>query len=245
MQGHRGQIGILGYGVVGKAIEEIYRESFFGQPVIKDLDRDEFDGLGILNVCIPYSEDFENIVIKEMEKNKPNLTIIHSTVIPYTTKNIREKTKMYVVHSPIQGQHDNLARSIKIFSKFIGAEKEADAELACEHFKFLGLKKYLVYKPAVITEINKLVSTTYYGVCIAFTDYIDKLFQKYNIPFKTFEKFNESYNRGYRRLKLRKVNRPTLIPPRGRIGGSCLVKNTQFIQECLDHKLIQAILEVR
>jgi len=238
-------IGILGHGVVGKALEEVYQETVFGQPLIKDIDRDEFtEDIDILNVCLPYSDDFITIVAKEMERVKPKLTIIHSTVEPYTTIKLRRKTKQLVVHSPIRGTHDNLARSINIFVKYIGADYHTDAKMAKEHFKELGFKRAKVFSPSVITEVNKLISTTYYGVCISFTEYVDNLCKKYEIPFQTFAHFNKSYNRGYRRMRMKNVNRPELYPPEGKIGGTCIIPNTKILQKHLDHKLIQSILGV-
>ena len=44
-------IGILGFGEVGKAIAKFYQE-----PKIKDLDRDDgLKGVEVLHVCIPWN----------------------------------------------------------------------------------------------------------------------------------------------------------------------------------------------
>ena len=244
-------IGIMGYGEVGQSLAEVYRETFFGQPLIKTLDKDELhDNMDVLNICIPLCDNFIDIVIKEIKRTNARLTIIHSTVPPYTTKEIRgrvnkdKEDKVAVVHSPIRGVHPDLARSIKTFRKYIGVENHRDAKMALEHFRLMGLKRTGIRKPAVITEINKLISTTYYGVCIAYTDYVQKVLEKYKVDFETFEKFNESYNKGYRRMRMRKVCRPTLYPPQGKISGHCITQNAKLLQKCLDHKLIQSLLEV-
>jgi len=241
------RIGILGgKGLVGSALSKIYEESIFGKPLIKDKDVDEFDrNLDILNVCIPYSDEFINVVVTEIFDCKPDLTIIHSTVAPYTTLKIKEKTKTFVVHSPVRGTHDNLYKSLKIFRKYIGTDEREAGVVTKKHFKQLKFKMAKIYNPSIVTELNKLISTTYFGVCIAFTDYVDKLCEQYKIPFSTFEHFNESYNRGYRRLRMRKVNRPTLYPPKGPIGSTCVIPNAKILQKYLDHKLIQSILEVK
>ena len=242
-------VGILGYGTVGKALIGLYKDSCFGYPVVKDLNQNNFDydkKMDILNVCIPYCDDFIDIVVDEIRATKADLTIIYSTVEPFTTKKIRAKTRKSVVHSPVRGPHDNLHKSLQIFTKYIGAQNLTDIKKTKEHFRFLDYKRRPVgYTPAVVTELNKLISTTYFGVCIAFTDYVDKLCEIYKVPLNTFEDFNESYNRGYRRLKMRKINRPTLYPPKGVIGGTCVVPNAKLLKKILNHKLIESILEVK
>lgn len=241
-------IGILGYGAVGKALLGLYKTSCFGYPVVKDLNQNNFDydvEMDVLNICIPYDENFVKTVVDEIKQTKAKLTIIYSTVAPLTTKEIKKKSKSVVVHSPVRGPHDILYKSLQIFTRYIGGESLADVKKAKDHFGFLDYKRRPVgYTPAVVTELNKLISTTYFGVCIAYTDYVDKLCEIYKVPFKTFEHFNESYNRGFRRIKQRKVNRPTLYPPKGKIGGVCVIHNTKILKEILDHKLIQSILDV-
>jgi len=242
-------IGVLGYGSIGKALCEIYKESCFGHPVTKDLDHNDFDysvKMDVLNVCISYNDNFINTVVEEIKKTEAGLVVIYSSVEPFTTKKIKQEVNRPVVHSPVRGPHSKLIRSLEIFTKYIGAEDLYDAKKAKEHFRFLPYKRrFGVYTPAVVTELNKLVSTTYFGVCLAFTDYVDKLCEIYNVPFNTFEDFNESYNRGYRRLKMRKVNRPTLRPPKGKIGGNCVGPNAKLLQKSLDSELIKSILEIK
>ena len=106
------KIGILGYGEVGQAIARFYqsprlRQRFGGQARIKDLNRDDgLMGVEVLHICIPWSNKFVNIVRKEIEKIKPRITIIHSTVRVGTTKKLNEilaKELRFVVHSPIRG----------------------------------------------------------------------------------------------------------------------------------------------
>ena len=72
------KIGILGYGEVGRAIAKFYKN-----PKIKDLKRDDgLVGVDILNVCIPWSDDFFSIVKDEIKKNNPNV-IFYSNLFEY------------------------------------------------------------------------------------------------------------------------------------------------------------------
>ena len=109
---NKSKIGILGYGEVGQAIAKFYKN-----PLIKDLNKDDgLNGVEILHICFPWSNNFVKIVKKEIKKIKPKLTIIHSTIAPGTTKKIGGM----VVHSPIRGMHPRLFKGIKTFVKYIG-----------------------------------------------------------------------------------------------------------------------------
>ena len=74
----------MGFGEIGKAIAKFYEN-----PKIRDLVRDDgLQGVEILHICIPWSEKFVEIVRNVIDEVKPNVTIIHSTVAPGTTKEI-------------------------------------------------------------------------------------------------------------------------------------------------------------
>ena len=169
------KIGILGYGDVGKSIAK-----FYNKPKIKDLKRD--DGLkevDILHVCIPWSNNFIEIVKKEIKKIKPKLTIIHSTVAPGTTKKIGGM----VVHSPVRGTHPRLYKGIKTFVKYIGADNKKAANLAKKHFESLGIKTK-IFIPSVTTEALKLWDTTQYGWMIVLNKEIKKWCNKKGLDFE-------------------------------------------------------------
>ena len=83
-------IGVLGYGEIGKSIEEVYKKSKNKYKVqIRDLDRDNFKDVDILNVCIPGSEKFIPVVTEVIREFHPELTIIHSSVMPNTTLSVQ------------------------------------------------------------------------------------------------------------------------------------------------------------
>jgi len=228
------KIGILGYGEVGKAIAKLYKN-----PKIKDLKRDdELKGVDILNVCIPWSVDFIKIVKKEIKEIKPKITIIHSTVVPGTTK----KIGAMVVHSPIRGIHPNLYKGIKTFVKYIGADNKKAGELAKKHLESLRIRTK-VFIPSKTTEIGKLLSTSYYGLCIAWHKEMKGICDKFGINFEeTVTDFNKTYNEGYKKLGKNNVIRPVLYPPKGKIGGHCIICNAEILKKIYNSKAIDLIL---
>jgi len=230
-------VGVLGFGEVGQAIAKFYRNL-----KIKDLERDDgLVGVEILNVCIPWSENFVKIVRGEMKKIKPKLTIIHSTVAPGTVKKIGGMT----VHSPVRGIHPNLYEGIKTFVKYIGTDNEKAGEFAKQHLESLGIKTK-VFMPSVTTEIGKLLDTSYYGLCVAWHGEMKKLCDKYFVDFeKAVTDFNQTYNEGYKKFGMDHVIRPVLYPPKDGIGGHCILSNAKTLKKYFKSEALDLILKYR
>lgn len=234
------KIGILGFGEVGQAIAKFYSPK---ELKIKDLKRDDgLAGVEILHVCLPWSRDFAAIVKKEIKKIKPKLTIIHSTVAPGTVKKIGGM----VVHSPIRGMHPNLAPGIKVFVKYIGADNKKAGETAQQHLKSLGIEAKTFY-PALVTEIGKLLDTTYYGLVIAWHGEMKKLCDQYGVDFeKAVTDFNQTYNEGYKKLGKKNVIRPVLYPPKNNtITGHCIIENAQILKKYFKSQALDFILKYK
>ena len=231
-------IGIIGYGQIGRAIAKFYKH-----PRIKDIERnDGLWGCDILHICFPYSKHFIRIVKKEIREIKPGLTIIHSTVAPGTTKEIGGM----IVHSPIRGTHPDLHESIKTFIKYVGADSKTAARRARRHLKGLGIASK-TFMPSSTTELGKLLSTTYYGLCIAFHGEAEKLCDKYGVNFnQAMTDFNRTYNRDYPKLGKPEVVRPVLSPPdNNRIGGHCIIPNAKILKKHFRSKALDLILKYK
>ena len=244
------KIAIWGYGDEGQALEELYLESHFGQPLIKDDKRNDYKRykkLHVLNICIPYSDDFLEIVLSEISRYDPELTIIHSIVPPYTTKTIVAKTHKSIVHSPMRYTRLKLTKSLTTFVKYIGFENKKDARMAREHFIELGMVKNKMFNPSFVTELNSLLSIVYYAHNIVFADYIADLFENFKglgeAKYESFIHFNNSYNRGYRRLRMKHLNRPTLVPPENKKIEGNIINYTKMIHEIVPHEITKRILK--
>jgi len=233
------KIGILGYGEIGKAIARFYKSASW-RTKIKDLKRDDgLHGVEILHICIPWSDNFINIVKKEIKEIKPKLTIIHSTVAPGTTKKIGGM----VVHSPVRGVHPYLYEGIKTFVKYIGADNKKAGEMAKKHLESLGIKTKLVY-PSKTSELAKLFCTTYYGLCIAWHGEMAKICKKEKVNFNDVAtELNKTYNEGYAKLGKKNVIRPVLFAPENGIGGHCILPNVKILKKYYKSKAIDLILD--
>jgi UDP-N-acetyl-D-mannosaminuronate dehydrogenase len=243
------KIGILGYGEVGEAIAQFYGSAGSPQAKIKDLKRDDgLKGVEILHICLPWKENFIEIVKKEIKEIKPKLTIIHSTVAIGTTKKIISglpQDYQWVVHSPVRGIHPKLFEGIKTFVKYIGADNKKAGEMAKKHLESLGIKTKIFY-PSITTEIGKLLDTSYYGLCIAWHGEMKKLCDKYKIDFeKAVTDFNKTYNEAYKKLGKPNVIRPALYPPKKGIDGHCIIENTEILKKYFKSKALDLILDYK
>ena len=165
------KVAIIGNGEIGSSLAKVYRAKNI-EPMIRDLNTDNIGGkVDILDICIPGGiQDFVKIVNGYINEYMPELTIIHSTVVVGTTK----KLVGSVVHSPVRGVHPNLQQGIETFVKFVGYNKDTDYKLAKKLYDSIGIESKGVQNTDS-TELAKLLSTTYYGLCISFHGEMKKI----------------------------------------------------------------------
>lgn len=232
---------VIGLGEIGSSLVEVLNEAgdinIFKRD-IEDLEINE--EIDVMYICIPYLENFVDVVVSYIEKYKPKLTIINSTVRPGTTQKIYEKVGGMIVHSPVRGKHPDLKEGILHFVKFIGPTTPEAGKIAEEHFKSVGVKTEIL-KSSVNTELAKLFSTTYYGLCIAWHQEMERMCKEFNVEFdETFTRFNETYNEGCKDTNP-KVVRPVLFP--GFIGGHCVMPNIDLLQRDFDSDFLKTIVK--
>ena len=233
-------IAIIGNGEIGSSLARVYQAKDI-EPMIKDLDLDTVDSkVKILNICLPYSVKFVEITNAYIEEYQPEITIIHSTVPVGTTKELNGPC----VHSPVRGVHPNLKQGIETFYKFIGYNNTQDLEVVKEHYRQLDIK-WIEIENSDATELAKLTSTTYYGLCIAWHGEMKKMCDKHNIDFDVINKWTETYNSGYIELDMPGVVRPNLYPPSNGIGGHCVIQNTELLLTQFESMALDLIVQYK
>lgn len=231
-------VGVLGIGEVGSAIAEIVSKTH--KTLLKDLKKDEIGKtkLDVLHVCIPCNKDFIKIVIKNVKNAKPDLVIIESTIPVLTIEKIKELTNIPFVHSPVRGDHSSMVSDIKRFIKFIGSDSAKASNMAKKYYATLGIKTKILGSSKT-TEMGKLLDTTYYALCIAWHQEMERFCKKYNVDFEeAVTQFNSTYNEGYKKTKPN-VIRPVLFP--GIIGGHCLMPNIQLLKKSIKSPFLRII----
>lgn len=236
---------IVGNGEIGSAVLNVLKlrteEITCCATDIKDPDFLEVleQGCEIMHICFPYQNNlFLDDAIKYINLAKPEIVIIHSTVQVGTTKHIDSRVDAYVVHSPVQGQHPDLTESIVHFQKVVGTPSVIAFEEVAKEFP--NVECVHINNPDA-TELGKLLSTSYYGLCIAWTREMKIICDEFNVDFDdSVTKMNEIYNEGYQKFKPN-VIRPILTPPSGSIGGHCVVQNAMLLQKKIDSVFLRLI----
>lgn len=218
--GHKGEIGSAIFNV----IKNSGKYNVFGKDVEDAEIKEKID---IMHICIPFLKNFVDIVADYVGKYNPELVIINSTVSIGITQQIYETCKCRVVHSPVRGNHPNMEEGLLKAVKFVGPIDKESGNIAKGHFETLGLKCEVLRNP-IETELGKLFSTTYYALCIAYHQEMERICKKFNADFEqTVTRFNETYNDVCREINP-KVVRPVLFP--GVIGGHCLMPNIELLK---------------
>lgn len=235
---------VIGNGEIGSSLLKVLQRrqgnSTSGATDIKDSDFNSIleEGCFTLHVCFPYFDGFEDTVIEYSTKTKANFVIIHSTVQVGTTSKILEALDVPVVHSPIQGQHPDLEESILYFDKLVGT-RSSDAFL--QTAKELSNVKCVKLESPEASELGKVFSTSYYGICIAWHREMKRICDELHIDFNdAVTKFNIVYNTGYKKFKPT-VIRPILTPPEGSIGGHCVAQNARLLEEKMPSEFLKLI----
>lgn len=229
---------VIGFGEIGKSMYNVIKKS--GKFNLFKKDKEELDlncGIDVMHICIPHSDDFVEVCCGYIDRYKPKLIIINSTVSPGVTEKVYNKTNALIVHSPVRGRHPHLADGILKFLKFIGPTSKEAGELAKKHFDEINVKSE-VLGSAIETELGKLFSTTYYAVNIAFHQEMDRICEKFGADFKqAVTRFNETCTMDINHT----VPRPIMFP--GVIGGHCLIPNINILKKDVDSGFLDAILE--
>lgn len=230
---------IVGLGEIGSSLCKVFEDSKEFKLFKKDMEELEIkEDIDVMHVCIPYSDKFESIVIDYIKKYNPGLVIINSTLRPGTTENIYKISKCKIVHSPVRGKHPDIYEGLMKAVKFIGGVDDESANEAKGHFESLGIKTEVLKSP-METELGKLFSTTYYGLCIAFHQEMERICNMFGADFEqTVTRFNETYNDVVRKINP-KVVRPVLFP--GFIGGHCVMPNITILKKDVDSDFLDTI----
>lgn len=225
---------IIGMGEIGKAVSgvlvgaqtvDLYPTKNISMPI------------NTLHICFPYTKDFVNKVIEYLIKYKANYVIIYSTV-PIGTC---DKISASVAHSPIEGKHPDLELSIRTMERWVASRDKNTLLYFYNLFKGLGISVKKVKDP-LFTEALKLLSTSEYGINIAFAAYKDEVASDIGMDYSLVKEWNKEYNRLYRELGYGKeYQKYVLEAPEGPIGGHCVVPNAKLLNADYPNDMLRII----
>jgi len=174
---------------------------------------------GIMHICFPYDgENFVQHSLRYIEKYRPSLVIINSTVAPGTTRRIALESKTDAVNSPVLGKHARMKQELLEYTKFIGAITKQAGEWTVQHFASLGIKTKLFSSPEA-SELAKLTETTYFGFLIAWAQEVERYCKSTGANYDEVVSFYE---------EIRYLPPVKFFP--GVIGGHCVLPNIKILK---------------
>jgi UDP-N-acetyl-D-mannosaminuronate dehydrogenase len=221
---------VVGLGEIGKPLLEVIsrQHKTVGLDLAPLLEPPgEID---VMHICYPFRiDDFIGETVGYINKYRPRVTIVNSTVSVGTTRSIAERSRMAVVNSPVRGKHARMVSDLLKYDKFIGGIDATAAQVAARHFESVGMKTRVLSSPEA-TELAKLTETTYFGLMIAWAQeverYCDRLGLKYEEIISIYEEV------------------PFFPPVKyfpGVIGGHCVMSNIEILNQMEQTDILKAI----
>ena len=180
-----------------------------------------------LHICIPFTKDFSKLVQSLFEKFQPECIVIHSTVSPYTTKNLQRQISVPVIYSATRGVHKRMLNDLKRYTKFFALDKKAPkakwASLAySKQMQKCGIKTKKMSNTITLELAKIIVDTTYYGWLINYSQLSNMIATQYGADFDEMWSFSDEIHKFL-------GNRPKMYP--GYIGGHCVIPNLELVND--------------
>jgi UDP-N-acetyl-D-mannosaminuronate dehydrogenase len=224
---------VVGVGEVGGPLLDLLRTQFEAHGV--DIGTpDPLPACDIMHICFPYKGDGNDFVkesVRYIQKFRPSLTIVNSTVGVGTTRRIVEVSRATVVYSPVRGKHAKMKQDMLHYVKFVGAIDPAVGKRACEHFEKTGMRTKLVSTPEA-AELAKLTETTYFGVLIAWAQEVERYCKATGANYDEVISFYEEI----------KFFPPVKYFP-GVIGGHCVMPNIEILRRKFSSDILEAVVK--
>lgn len=221
---------VIGLGEIGRPLKEILEKSY--NVIGKDIDPIEDPGkIRVLHICYPFqTNDFIETTISYVAEYEPELTIVHSTVIPGTICRIFKHTGGMLAYSPVRGKHQRMRQELMAYTKFIAGTTPEAAVSAREHLKDAGFKVKEVATCESL-ELAKLIETTYFGLLIAWAQEVERYCITLGVRYDDAMLLTEEV----------KYLPPVTFQP-GFIGGHCIIPNINLLKMVCQSEFLDLIL---
>ena len=222
---------VVGLGEVGRPLLHILSNRFDCagidiEPVILE------DQCSVLHICYPYQiKGFVDVTAEYVRRLRPELTIIHSSVPPGTTREVESALgDPLLAYSPVRGKHARMEKEMMRYRKFVAALRPDALQAAREHLSQAGFHTETLPSPE-IAELAKLLETTSLGMLIAWAQEMERLAAVYGGTFNDVNGF------------IKEVSfLPSHIFP-GVIGGHCVMPNIELLRSRLESQFLDLVVE--
>ncbi len=210
---------VIGLGEIGTPIAEILESRY--KTFRKDIaPLDISEVIDVVHICYPYKgSEFVDTTVKYVKQYQPSLVIIHSTVVPGTTRAVFERSGVPAAYSAVRGKHSQMKKDLLSYTKYAaGVTKEATLS-ASQHLQAAGMHTE-IYTSADALELAKLLETTYFGVLLAWS--------------QEMERYCKSVKADYYEV-MQLMTEIAYLPPvvfqPGYIGGHCVIPNSYLLDQ--------------
>ena len=225
-----GIVVVAGLGEVGRPLLQILSRSYECAGV--DIAPVEISRpCSVLHVCYPFQlPDFVGTTISYVNKYKPTLIIINSTIAPGTTRKVQQRAGVPVVYSPVRGKHVKMEAELLHYRKFVAGFDPKSTQQAAEHFIHAGFQTDTFATPE-IGELSKLFETTWLGVLIGWAQDVERMASQYGASYEEVNAF------------IKEIDfLPSHVFP-GRIGGHCVMPNIAVLRGIFASKFLDAVVD--
>ena len=221
---------VAGLGEVGRPLLTILARKY--ECIGVDLTPVELDGpCSVLHACYPFEiKDFVGTTEGYVEKYKPVLVVIHSTVAVGTTRKVQERVKVPVIFSPVRGKHAKMEQDMLFYQKFVAGIDAQATQQAAQHFAGAGFKVATFPTPEA-GEVSKLLETTWLGILVGWAQDIERMAVQCGASYEDVNAFIKEI-----------AYLPTNVFP-GEIGGHCVMPNISILQKKFSSNFLSAVVE--
>lgn len=214
-----GEVGLAHYGLLCKK-HEVWGKDL-AEEMVTTSELKTPDKVDLMLICLRYSDEWEKLVKEYLEKYKPGIINICTTVPVGTT----EKFGLYATHGTTRGLHPDLMTGLLSIKKHIGGGAAPEVRMI---FESVGIPCE-IHRKARTTELLHILNNCHYGANIIFAQEAYGLCRTHGVDYYDYMKYTESNNDGYMALGHKTKVRTIATPPGKKIGGHCVTMSANLI----------------
>ncbi|MGQ9684595.1 MAG: hypothetical protein ACUVX9_18890 [Anaerolineae bacterium] len=222
---------VIGLGEIGRPLLGILCEKYraCGRDVSPIGHVGEVD---VLHICYPSQiGDFVATTTAYIDEYRPRLAIIHSTVVPGTSRAVWQRAACPTAYSPVRGKHTRMREQLLEYTKYVAGATEAAGQRAAAHLQGAGFTVNVMSSCEAL-ELAKLVETTYFGVLLGWAQEVERFCGALGVKYDEVMAFTEEV-----------PYLPPVVFRPGYIGGHCVMPNADLLEQVRTSPFIDAMRE--
>jgi len=222
---------VVGLGEVGGPLSNHLART--STVIRKDIDPIEWTGpVDVMHVSYRYrGPDYIDVTLDYIAEYQPQLTLIHSTVLPGTTRSIATTAGVAVAYSPIRGKHHRMIEDLVEFRKWVAAPEASWRDDAASCLRDSGMDVN-TFDSTEGLELAKLLETSYFGLLIAWAQEMERYCRGLGAEYDEVMKFMSDIS----------YLPPVVFRP-GHIGGHCVMPNSEILNALRRSPFLQTMTD--